>query len=541
MNRMRKYLFSSGIIVAVWITLVVSPARAQNYLINDRPLNLFGYITQGAAVSLHGDKPDTEEGLQSLLFNLFLEADYGLAKDLKIYGAGMLTTDFIYQVKHDDDSWNAKLFDQSKAELNVDDNYWQLLKETHLTWTPGNFLFRMGKQIVAWGEMNGFRLMDQINPLDQRRGFADVEFENSIIPIWLLRSEYFKKLDRGWIQDLGLEFIFNPNADFIANQLILPGNDTSGIWAPRIFGPDLVDLSFFGIPGLSLFPTSGIPALPSELQGIAAEQPITKSRLGSANLDLEELDNWEDGHEFGARLKGIIWDTFFTLNFFSGYENDPVVRVNAANPYTITTAFDGTPLLHLNYEGTYHRFKFTGVTLSRDITPLRMSMLGGVAPVLFLEAFYGFDTTFVNSSNALEKNDELRWAMSADWKIKLSLLNPRAYFTIMPQFYHRKILDFPADGVLTGSGATPLEDDNYITTLLVSTTYFHNKLVPSFFWMRDITNKAYLLRLQFVYDHSNFWHYTLGGLWAGGEKTGAGLELFENKDHLFFKISYRWG
>jgi hypothetical protein len=39
------------------------------------------------------------------------------------------------------------------------------------TWTPGDFLFRVRKQIVRWGETDGFRLMDQINPLDQRRGF----------------------------------------------------------------------------------------------------------------------------------------------------------------------------------------------------------------------------------------------------------------------------------------------------------------------------------------------------------------------------------
>ena len=44
--------------------------------------------------------------------------------------------------------------------------YWQLLKEVHLTWTPKNFNFRVGKQIVVWGETDGFRLMDQINPLD---------------------------------------------------------------------------------------------------------------------------------------------------------------------------------------------------------------------------------------------------------------------------------------------------------------------------------------------------------------------------------------
>jgi hypothetical protein len=45
----------------------------------------------------------------------------------------MLTVDWIYQLKHSDSSWNDKLFDHSKKDLNIDDKYWQLLKEARLT------------------------------------------------------------------------------------------------------------------------------------------------------------------------------------------------------------------------------------------------------------------------------------------------------------------------------------------------------------------------------------------------------------------------
>ncbi len=36
--------------------------------------------------------------------------------------------------------------------------------------TNNQFYFRVGKQIVQWGETDGFLLMNQINPIDQRRG-----------------------------------------------------------------------------------------------------------------------------------------------------------------------------------------------------------------------------------------------------------------------------------------------------------------------------------------------------------------------------------
>ncbi len=78
-----------------------------------------------------------------------------------------------------------------------------------------------GKQIVSWGELLAFRIMDQINPLDGRRGFLDIEFETTIIPIWLFRADYYPKIKLSWLQDLGFEFVYNPNADFIPNQDIM--------------------------------------------------------------------------------------------------------------------------------------------------------------------------------------------------------------------------------------------------------------------------------------------------------------------------------
>ena len=165
------------------------PGDGREVMLFGKPLTLLGYATQGAGVSLMTkDYYDTERGLQTALMNLFMEADYKAFDTLKFYTSAKLTTDWTYQIKANDASWHDKEFNKSKNHLNVDSNYWQILNEAHMTLSPGNFLFRLGKQIVSWGEMDGFRVMDQINPLDSRRGFGDVEFENTIIPIWLLRS-----------------------------------------------------------------------------------------------------------------------------------------------------------------------------------------------------------------------------------------------------------------------------------------------------------------------------------------------------------------
>jgi len=502
MNTQRLYGF---VVVAVLtVTLLAHPVMAKQFKVAGKPLNLFYYVTQGVAFSMHDDDYyDTEEGLQSALFNFLLEGDYAFTDDLKFYGAGMLTVDWVYDIKHDDQSWNNKLFNESRDNMYIDDEYWQLLKEAHFTWTPGDFLFRVGKQIVAWGETDGFRLMDQINPLDQRRGMADVEFETTIIPIWLLRAEYFPEITTSWLQDLGFEFIFNPNADFIANQSMYAGNDAGGIWAPNVM----------------------IPLAPG-----------VNGHLGSTDMAIEEPDTWDsDGFEYGFRVKAVVKDALITLNYFDGLDNDPVQRM-AATPPEMGMASDGLTIIHPSMEGYYPDFRFAGATFSRGITPLRASFLGDVAPVLRLESFYGFDNTFATSLNTFEKSDELRWAIGIDWKVKIPFLNPRTYFALSGQFYQRKILDYPS-----GYQFSNLEDDNNMTTLSINTSYFHNKLVPSFFWMNDITNKADMYKLQLVYDYSYKLHYTLGALILNGEAPGKGFHVFENKDQVYFKISYKWG
>lgn len=499
---MEKFLILS-FIMEMAVIFILSPAMAEELILFGRPLNLLGYMTQGGAISLvNKGEYDTEKGLQSALMNLFAEGDYKISSELKFYSSSMLTVDWAYQLNANRDSWHEKLFSKSLGHLNVDGKYWQVLKEAHVTWTPGHCMLRVGKQIVSWGEMDGIRLMDQINPLDQRRGFADVEFETTIIPIWLIRANYSPPIYSSWLQDLGFEFIFNPNADFIPNQLIRTGNDEGGIWAPNIL-----------IPG---------------------PFPFGEAHLGSTIADIKKPGHFNpDGYEYGFRIKGIVYESIVTLNYFYGLDKDPVTR-NVAPPL-VTLASDGRLILHPLLEGDFPLFRFIGATLSRDIPPLKASFLGGVSPVVRLETFYAFKNTFATSINTFYKSDEFRWAVGVDWKINIPFLNPSAYFSVSPQFFLTRIIDYPSRYSLLS-----LEKNNYEATLLIKTSYFNGKLVPSFFWLRDITNRADFFKLELMYDYTHNWRFTLGALLFHGDGKGESFEVFENKNQVYFKITYRW-
>jgi hypothetical protein len=108
---------------------------------------------------------------------------------------------------------------------------------------------------------------------------------------------------------------------------------------------------------------------------------------------------------------------------------------------------------------------------------------------------------------------------------------------ISPQFFHRKIRDH--ENGLTYDGKK-VRDDNYSASLMINTTYFHNKIQPLFFWLWDVSQKSNLFKIQVTYERSDVWNYTLGTLLLNGAKTGQGFQPLTNKDQIYFTIGYRF-
>lgn len=509
-HRWKRLMALGAIVCLIAVLTAQSAAALEPMMLGGKPLYVMGYINQSVGYGIGNDEYDTKQEWQSFRYDLLLEADYRPTSDIKIFVAGMLSGDWAYDVLSDDSEWQDKGFNASRDELSHDTDFRDLLQEAHITWNPGNFSVRLGKQIVVWGETDGFRLMDQINPIDQRRGITDVEFESTILPIWLAKFEYYLQPDSGWLQDLGFEFIFNPNADFESDREIVFGNDAVGIWAPDV------------------------------------EVPLSETmvaHLGSFDTTLEDPDEWDsDYYEYGFRIKAVINDSFLTLNYFYGIDNVPVLLAAPAAPGVGMSPFDDKLIIHPLYTGKYARFRILGATYTRDFEDINISALGGVGPVLRVEAFYGFDNTFAGPT-AYEEHDEFRYAVGIDWKIKVNWLNPRAYFTISPQFYHRRVMDYPSGYELNqNASTTPVREDTYQTSFMVITTYFHNKLEPSFFWLNNWTTEeeGRFYRFQLKYEYSHRWNYTLGAIFINGNVLQNGFEPIEDKDHLYLTASFKF-
>lgn len=336
-----------------------------------------------------------------------------------------------------------------------------------------------------------------------------MKFETTIIPIWLLRADYSVPVQSTWLHDLNFQVWFNPNADFIPSENIAAGNNVGGIWAPYV-------------------------EIPIPLPG--------KTLLGSSTQQLETPDQWTQGHEFGVRLQGLVEGSLVSLNGFYGRENNPLLLT--AGPSALEmNAVPGINLLHPDVKGYYPYLRFVGGTLSRDLTFLQ-DLMFGISPVLRLETFYAFDSSFLHTDpmtgiESVQTHNEVRWAIGLDWKIRIPLISSSG-ITIQPQFFQQHIFGIPPGTTVTSPDAV-LERDNYNVTLFLRTAYFNERLPVSIFWLHDITGRAGFLKPSVSYLWDKHWSIETGAMFFNGQKNGVSYEVFKHKNYFFTTLTYKWG
>ncbi len=513
-----------GIIAFITFALFSGPALAQTDLeLFGKDLIISGYINQGIQFGISGDMWDTKAGFQSAVMQTLLEIEYHPMDQVRVMVTGMFNSDWAYPLLADDDAWGndpaegGRHFKGSRSELHIFSDYEDYLKECHVTWTPRNFNLRVGKQVINWGRMDGRTILNQINPQDVRRGLSDVEYETRLIPIWLIKGEYYPGIRLPGIDDYALEAIFNPNADFIPNKRFSTGNDVHGIWAADALNGGL--------------------------------------RVGLQTINAEEPDTWKsEGHEYAFRFKGTAKNgTYFTLNYFNGLANSPVQRPALGATFESYTDDKGRPIVNPVKEGYYGDQKYAGFSFTHDLQTLYIDALGGVAPVVRCEALYGFDGEFRTDGltanpfgEKYEKYDEIYYGIGLDWKFKWNLLNPRRFFSLAPEFSHRHILDYPDDYKLRGQGDASVTENHYIISVRMDTFYLHDKLQPFVFWMRDVQGnlKGDMWLMKLKYMPNSTWSYTAALFFLengmNATVTEHGQRGLGHKDYMSFTVQYQF-
>jgi hypothetical protein len=176
------------------------------------------------------------------------------------------------------------------------------------------FTAKIGKFQRGWGQSDGLRLLDIINPLDLRDRFAFNDSEDLRIPLWMASFDF--NLDRlGFgktLKSLGmkrtvLEVNITPE---IRHSAIVVNNPTPGIGS---------DGGQFGLPWPNLVDV-----------GLPHQSGLGAVGLGARLIDVEKDEFEFSDPEVSMRLKFEALGGVATLNAFYGYQDLPLVTMKGA-------------------------------------------------------------------------------------------------------------------------------------------------------------------------------------------------------------------
>jgi hypothetical protein len=303
-----------------------------------------------------------------------------------------------------------------------------------------NAFLRIGRQNLSWGETDIFRLLDNINPLDNTFGFVFEDLDDRRIPLWMLRGSYnFGKM--GPVRSFGIESFW------------VPGN-----WDARV-----APLAPGGTPYAVPAPSSPLPRF-----------VITPSKVMSNS-------------RWGVRLTGMIADNYnFSLGHYRTFLDIPVLRLAV-----------GDSPLDAWTEMSYSDVQITGGSLSFWQPQTNVIIRTEVAwfwdePVFIPE----INTPIVPlpfpvpglpglpANGSIPKKDALRWMIGLDKDVWIRALNKTNTFLLAFQWFgtwwqeYDERMRFPAANYPDATNFSSVKELENTLTMLVNTFYFKGSLQP---------------------------------------------------------------
>lgn len=417
------------------------------------------------------------------------------------------------------------------------------LFQAYIEGSSGPLFLRLGRQVLSWGESDGFQLLDRINPLDASFGGFLIPLDERRLPLDMLRLQYYIG-ELGPLRELFIEGYF------------------------------AVDNKVGFVPGIPF----GSPwALPS--QGAPRTEVRTISIPPSRTL--------ADGRG-GVRMVFNYADATLSVAYLSTYFDAPAAQLFTVSGLPTQAFDDGKPCPldpRFPFRGNDPNRNNCGSPVRAVLTAPRVQVFGTTSTfavpqwysVLRTEIAYFKDepayTQFQfdafsfgekGTTGGRRLRDSVNAVLGWDVNFWLRPLNPQNTFFLSSQFFFKHILDAAGSRVYQPDGAPnpdreilpiidtllprlgiPLQpvfvsqpQNSFLQTFILATSYYSGRINPVLALFYDWGGAlVYQPGVTYVHDPFRFSvDYSI--LDAHRLKGGSGISLLKNRDNIQFRIEY---
>lgn len=416
--------------------------------------------------------------------------------------------------------------------------------EAVLDLKPSDLLqIRLGRQFISWGETDGLRLLDVINPQDST--FAPplapnlFNLDETRIPTWGLRTLYTIRP----VSNSILEFFALPGFEEAKQRVdeVLGANDTAdgkvryGRWSAH---PE-TRISF---GRLFTNPTGPAPVV---IPSVSRQLPDAGDawKIGTRITHNIGKLNFGLGYIWGFNPQGAD-QVFKLIQTGPGPGGTTIARIRLVNDRT--NIFAG----HFNYTvgdliGIPLKTAIRGEVAFYPEEPYNISEFPGrncaTGALTGLRAGPRCKRGVQDSDSLVEKNT-LRYALGFDRTTFIPFLqdDPWRAFSVSFQIFQRIIFDHE-DGIRTFSTAEKIKKVSTNLTFRVGTGYFGDTILPDIFIAYDpLGYWAVNPAVSYAPPWNEKIKLTLTAATYGGRNKFGSIGLFSEKDSVFLKMRYQF-
>ena len=224
------------------------------------------------------------------------------------------------------------------------------LREAYFDTEIGSTFLRVGKQQVVWGQADGLKVLDVLNPQSFREFILD-DFEDSRIPLWTVNAEIpvgDAFLQLVWIPDKTYDDIPEPGATFAFTSPLIVPQLPAGV--PVTIAPlDRPD-DFLGDSdvGAKLSAFLGGWDLSLNYAYHYFDRPVVRREITGAGILVRQ--SYERTHLLGGTFSNVFGDV--TLRGETGFSSDRFFLTNdTADADGVIRSGELSYVLGLDYQG----------------------------------------------------------------------------------------------------------------------------------------------------------------------------------------------